>query len=168
MRFITTLTLVFSAAILFSCGNQNSTSIKKTQAILDMKRATDQHSFCKPSESVVKHLEWDAEVHFDSKTIDATATYSVESSDDAERIILDIRELNIKSVKIDGLEASYEIGEEMPFIGSPLSIDISPETKEVSVEYTTQPGADAFLWVDGENAFLFTQSQAILARTWIP
>ena len=168
MRIINTLTVVFSAAILFGCGNQNSTNTKKTQAILDMKRATDQHSYSKPSESVVKHLEWDAEVHFDSKTIDATATYTVESSDDAERIILDIRELNIKSVKIDGVDASYEIGEEMPFIGSPLSIDISPETKEVSVEYTTQPGADAFLWVDGEDAFLFTQSQAILARTWIP
>ena len=41
----------------------------------------------------------------------------------------------------------------------------------MSITYNTQPGADAFLWVEGSedaNPFLFTQSQAILARTWIP
>ena len=39
----------------------------------------------------------------------------------------------------------------MPFIGSPLAINITPESKEVSITYTTQPGADAFLWVEGEK-----------------
>ena len=41
----------------------------------------------------------------------------------------------------------------------------------MSINYNTQPGADAFLWVEGSedaHPFLFTQSQAILARTWIP
>ena len=168
MRIINTLVLLTFTLTFFSCAHDITNSTKKTQAILDMKRATDFHSFSKPDEALVKHLEWDASVNFDERTIDATATYSITTSQDAERIILDIRELNISSVLVDGSEASYEIGDEMPFIGSPLSIDITPATKEISINYSTQPGADAFLWVEGDNPFLFTQSQAILARTWIP
>ena len=47
-----------------------------------------------------------------------------------------------------------------------MSIPIGPNSKKVSVEYTS-PDAAAFLWVEGETV-LFTQSQAILARTWVP
>ena len=168
MRILYILALAAFASILAGCSNNSSTNSTKTQAILEMKRATDHHSFSKPNEAIVNHLEWDAKVDFDTRTIEATATYSITTSKDAERIILDIRELNISSVRVDSKEASYEIGEEMPFIGSPLAINITPESKEVSITYTTQHGADAFLWVEGENPFLFTQSQAILARTWIP
>jgi len=168
MRIFYTIALVAFASILAGCSNNSSTNSTKSQAILDMKRATDHHSFSKPNEAIVNHLEWDAKIDFDTRTIEATATYSIATSKDAERIILDIRELNISSVRVDAKEASYEIGEEMPFIGSPLAINITPESKEVSITYTTQPRADALLWVEGENPFLFTQSQAILARTWIP
>ena len=49
-----------------------------------------------------------------------------------------------------------------------MSIPITPQSKKVSVDYTTSPDASAFLWVEGESPFLFTQSQAILARTWVP
>ncbi len=168
MRLFYTFTLLSLSLIFFGCSNESPKSSKKSQAILEMKRATDFHSFSKPDEAIIDHLEWDAIVNFDSRSIEATATYSITSSKDAERIILDIRELNILNVQVDGRDASYEIGEERPFIGSPLSININPDSKEISINYSTQPGADAFLWVEGENPFLFTQSQAILARTWLP
>tara|TARA_B110000444_G_C18833773_1_gene594766 strand:+ start:132 stop:2015 length:1884 start_codon:yes stop_codon:yes gene_type:complete len=140
----------------------------KSQAILNMKRATDFHSFSKPEEAVVTHLKWLANVDFESRTISATAIYTIETSAEAKRIILDIKELDVNSVTVDGEAAAFEIGEEQPFLGSPLSISITQHSKEVSISYKTQPGADAFLWVEGEKPFLFTQSQAILARTWIP
>ena len=159
-----------------SCENattatsSNNSSTKK-EAILNMKRATDHHSYSKPAEAVVTHLDWNAVVDFESRTIAATATFDLETSDHAERVILDIRELDILSVQVDGRDSPFSIGEEQEFIGSPLSIEITPSTKKVSITYNTQPGADAFLWVEGSedtNPFLFTQSQAILARTWIP
>ena len=143
----------------------------RTQAILNMKRATDHHSYSKPEEAVVTHLEWDANVDFETRIINATANYSIKTSEDAKRILFDIRELDILSVRVDGIETSFDIGDEQAFIGSPLSIPLSPSSKRVSIAYNTQPGADAFLWVEGSensNPFLFTQSQAILARTWIP
>ena len=159
-----------------SCENfTNSTSTDnsstKKEAILNMKRATDHHSYSKPAEAVVTHLDWNAVVDFESRTIAATATFDLETSDNAEKVILDIRELDILSVQVDGKDSPFNIGEEQEFIGSPLSIEITPSTKKVSINYNTQPGADAFLWVEGsENThpFLFTHSQAILARTWIP
>ena len=168
MRLFNTLVIALTLLSFIGCSNESINNSKKSQAILDMKRAADHHSFSKPNESIATHLEWDANVDFDKRTVSATATYSISSSKDADRIIFDIRELNIESVTVDGTEGSYEIGAEMPFIGSPLSINITPETKEIGITYSTQPGADAFLWVEGSSPFLFTQSQAILARTWIP
>ena len=168
MRFLPLCTILLCSLFLNSCSTDSTPTDKKSQAILDMKRATDFHSFSKPEEAVVTHLEWDASVDFNTRTIEANATYDILSSDNAERIILDIRELNITGVQVDGENADYEIGAEREFIGSPLRVSITPESKQVTISYSTQPGADAFLWVEGESPFLFTQSQAILARTWIP
>ncbi|PCJ80510.1 MAG: aminopeptidase [Bacteroidetes bacterium] len=156
-----------SLTILSSC----TTTIEKSprsQAIIKMKRATDHHSYSKPEVAVVKHLDWSAKVDFDKRIISATASYSIKCSDTAREIIFDIRELDIENITVDGKDATYTIGKEQEFIGSPLKVAITPESNKVSITYKTQPGADAFLWVEGEKPFLFTQSQAILARTWIP
>ncbi|HIB77598.1 MAG TPA: M1 family peptidase [Flavobacteriales bacterium] len=150
-----------------SCTSTHETS-PRSQAILKMKRATDHHSYSKPEVAVVKHLDWSAIVDFDSRIISATASYDINTSNTADEIIFDIRELDIESITVDGVKSTFTIGEEQEFIGSPLKISITPDAKKVSISYKTQPGADAFLWVEGENPFLFTQSQAILARTWIP
>ena len=168
--------ITISLLTVASCENSTTStssdnSSTKKEAILNMKRATDHHSYSKPAEAVVTHLDWNAVVDFESRTIAATATFDLETSDNAEKVILDIRELDILSVQVDGKDSPFNIGEEQEFIGSPLSIEITPSTKKVSINYNTQPGADAFLWVEGSEVahpFLFTQSQAILARTWIP
>ena len=174
--FISICTLLIGLLVISSCSTNLDNSNKnksdaRSQAILNMKRATDHHSYSKPEEAVVTHLEWDAKVDFETRTVHATATYSINTSEDAKRILLDIRELDILSVRVDGSETSFDIGEGQAFIGAPLSIPVTPSSKSVSITYNTQPGADAFLWVEGNensNPFLFTQSQAILARTWIP
>jgi aminopeptidase N len=57
-----------------------------------------------------------------------------------------------------------------PFLGQALHVEIKDTDNQVSIQYTTSPNAEALLWVEKENElpFLFSQSQAILARTWIP
>ncbi|MBV41913.1 MAG: aminopeptidase [Crocinitomicaceae bacterium] len=155
--------------ILFSPGcissDQND---RKSQAILEMKRATDFHSFSKPEEAVVTHLNWNASVNFDDRIIRATAIYDIDVRESAERIILDCVDLTIESVTVDGKIVEWSIGPEQPFIGQPLSIPINGKSKRISIQYASDPAADALLWVEGDQPFLFTQSQAILARTWIP
>jgi hypothetical protein len=60
--------------ILFSMGcNSSVQNDRKSQAILEMKRATDFHSFSQPEEAVVTHLNWNASVNFDDRIIRATA-----------------------------------------------------------------------------------------------
>ena len=156
------------AAGLSSCGGEAPADSAKTQAILDMKRATDHHSYSRPEEAVVTHLNWNAAVDFDTRVITATATYDIETAADAERIIFDCTDLTIQAVRVDGEAVDYELGPAQRFIGQPLSFPVSGESRQVSIDYQSSPEAGALLWVEGDNPFLFTQSQAILARTWIP
>lgn len=146
----------------------SDTLTAKQQAILDMKRATDFHSFSRPEEARVVHLDWNASVDFESKIIRGVATYTVDCAEDAERIVFDTHGLEVGAVQVDGEAVVFDLGREQPFLGQPLSIPVQPSSREVTIWYTTAPDAGALLWVDGESPFLFTQSQAILARTWIP
>src|SRR5205085_10074665 len=82
--------------------------------------------------------------------------------------------LTISKVTADGAPAEFALGESVKFLGRPLTIAIGPGTKSVTVDYTTSPDAAAVQWLapeqtaGGKHPFLFTQSQAILARTWVP
>lgn len=147
---------------------ENRPTDRKNQAILDMKRATDHHSFSKPEEAVVTHLDWDASVDFATRIISATAQYTIQTSAGATRIIFDAVELDIKEVKVDDKSVEWSLGPAQEFIGQPLIIPIQESSQMVSIAYESAPDAGAILWVEGEQPFLFTQSQAILARTWIP
>ena len=146
----------------------NTSSNGKRQKVAEMKRATDHHSFSKPEEARVTHLDWTASIDFGSKIIQGKAVYQVTAASNAKRILFDTESLDIQKVFVDGKAVEFEMGPAMPFVGSSLSIPISPATQSVSITYQTSPSARALLWVDGESPFVFTQSQAILARTWIP
>ncbi|MCV9388977.1 M1 family metallopeptidase [Reichenbachiella ulvae] len=137
--------------------------------------SSDTHSYAQPSESAITHLDWMASVDFDNKVIHATATYALENSSSASKLTLDTKDLDIKSVQdLSGKELTFQLGETKEHLGKPLTIDINPETKGVIISYSTSPKAEALQWLnpdqtaDKKEPFLFTQSQAILARTWIP
>jgi leukotriene-A4 hydrolase len=136
--------------------------------IANMKLARDPHTWSKPNSARVVHLDWNAKVNFDTKTIEAIATYDIDNRTDTNAIVLDAKGLQISGVQVDGQAVNYVLSEEKPFIGSALSIPIDSASKKISIAYTTTDAAEALLWVDGESPFLFTQSQAILGRTWIP
>ena len=150
------------------CTNAPEAPSTKSQLVADMKRATDHHSYSRPEEAVTTHLTWSAQVDFETRQVRATATYDIATSDDAKRLMLDCRDLTIHDVFVDGTKVDFDLGPARPFIGQPLSIPVSSSTQQVMVSYTTSPEAAAFLWVEGDSPFLFTQSQAILARSWVP
>ena len=174
---------VLTVALLFAgcAGNQSGSSPSdsndsgansaKAQRIAAMNQVTDHHSYARPDEARITHLNWSASVDFETRTITGTAAYAIETADDAERIVFDTHGLTIAGVTVDGQEADFALGEERPFIGRPLTISLQPGAERVAIQYTSSPDANALLWVEaqGDRApFLFTQSQAILARTWIP
>jgi leukotriene-A4 hydrolase len=134
----------------------------------------DPHSYAQPDEAVITHLDWEADVDFDNHQINGLATFTILASERADEIIFDTKELQVQSVAVDGKDASFDIGEPNEHMGQSLSIGITPDTRKVSISYTTSPGAEALQWLnpqqtsDKKMPFLFTQSQAILARSWIP
>lgn len=134
----------------------------------------DIHSFARPDEAVVRHLALDLAVDFERKRLAGSATLQIETSGDARELVLDTHGLTIDRVTLgDGTPATFTVGDAQPFLGAPLTIAIAPGTRAVRIEYASAPDAAAVQWLSreqtagGEHPFLFTQSQAILARTWV-
>ncbi|MDN5201572.1 M1 family metallopeptidase [Fulvivirgaceae bacterium BMA10] len=168
------LSLSIFLSILYSC-NQTKMNEEPSTEMMNV-TINDPHSYAKPEEAVIKHLKWDVELDFSVKKINGVASLTIDKSESAKQLVLDIKGLNIRKVTLDDdpMEVTFSIGPEDAILGSPLQINILPETKIVHVHYTTGDNAEALQWLDpkqtagGKHPFLFTQSQAILARSWIP
>lgn len=137
---------------------------------------TDIHSFANSGDVTVTHIDLDLSVNFDEKTLSGKATVTIDNKKRTKKLILDTRGLSVDKVGLDKNEspAAFTLGEEVKFLGRPLTIAITPKTKSVTIHYKTSPDAGALQWLEPsqtsgkEKPFLFTQSQAILARTWVP
>ncbi|MBX0289376.1 M1 family metallopeptidase [Hymenobacter sp. HSC-4F20] len=137
----------------------------------------DPHSYARPAEVSVHHLDLDLIVDFSSSTLAGTATWQLTHHAPAAELVLDTRGLAIDAVLLggpDGTPTTYEFGPDDTVLGQPLHIVLSPDAAAVTIRYRTAPGAAALQWLPPaqtagrQQPFLFTQSQAILARTWLP
>jgi len=140
-----------------------------------VQRIDDPHSYAEPWDVAVTHLSLDLAPDFDRQVLTGTAELAVDNRTGAGRLHLDTRGLDVRRVTLgDGTETAFELGPEDPLLGRRLTIDVGPDTETVRIDYATSPDAAAVQWLDpgqtagGEHPFLFTQSQAILARTWVP
>jgi leukotriene-A4 hydrolase len=131
----------------------------------------DIHSWSRPEEARVRHLELDLDLDFERHVLKGTATLHFEAANGARELVLDTRDLEIHLVKN---AAALELGAKDPILGAPLRIALKPGTSWVRVEYSTSPEASGLQWLEPEQTagkrrpFLYTQSQAIHARSWIP
>lgn len=150
--------------LLFSCKNE----IQKSEMSNNLR---DIHSFAE--EAIITHLSLDLDVDFEHQTLSGTAAYII-NPNSAERIVLDVNGPDIATVKVDGIEVKFVLGNSDNILGQPLYIPINKDSKTISVTYTTKPNAAALLWLSprqtqGKNQpFLFSQGEAILTRSWIP
>jgi leukotriene-A4 hydrolase len=134
----------------------------------------DVHSYSNPEHVVIRHLSLDLQPDFTKKVISGDVKLEVENLSGAKEIELDTKDLNIQSVLVDNGPSTFTLGKPDPLLGSRLTIPVKPETKNITITYSTSPSAAALQWLEpsqtagGKHPFLFTQSQAILARTWIP
>jgi len=155
-------------------AKQEQTMIKEQSTAETV--SADVHSFARPAEAVAKHLELDISVDFDRKVLSGQAAYLIENKTGTDEIVFDTRNLQIEQVFLgENLEeTAFSLGEADPALGQALTVRIKPDTKKVTIRYRTSPEAAALQWLNPQQTagkqypFLFTQSQAILARTWIP
>jgi aminopeptidase N len=153
--------------------------------------AHDIHSFARPEEARVRRLELDLTVDFSTQRISGRASLLVAVAAGAKHLVLDTRDLEIRGIR--GEEPlPFELAPAQGDFGQALTIEL-PKAARVAagsaaagggaaserelwihVDYATSPGAAAVQWLapaqtaGGKSPFLFTQSQAILARTWVP
>ncbi|HTE33910.1 MAG TPA: hypothetical protein VK666_26190, partial [Chryseolinea sp.] len=125
---------------------QNCSPVEKRQPEIKM---TDPHSFSMPGEARVTHLQWKADVDFKTHVIQATATWEIKRTGDADVIILDTKGLNIHKVTLDNNKpAEFRLGQLDSLLGRALAILIHPNTRAIKIEYETTPNAEALQWLE--------------------
>ena len=139
---------------------------------------TDPHSYAGSSPVRAHHLALDLTVDFESCTLAGSATWHLARPVAATEVVFDTRDLTIEQVeRIDetgqAFETTFSLDAPDPGLGQALRVLLAPGTTALRIHYHTVPTAAALQWLlpaqtAGSQPFLFTQSQAVLARTWLP
>lgn len=155
--------------VAFACNKQ-----KNTEGVIDL--INDEHSFSVAEKAVVKHLDLDIKVDFETQTISGKASWKIDNVSKGKEIIFDENTLEIQKVTLgdDEKPAKFKLGTEVEFHGKPLIVTIEPTTTKVNIYYKTTKDAVALQWLspqqtaDKTKPFLFSQGESIWTRTWIP
>jgi leukotriene-A4 hydrolase len=177
--------------IISSCSKDNSINAslsnttagtKVDQSVSSAETATnsiqigkDYHSFANPESIKVTHLNLDLTVDFVKKFLVGTAQLDLQKVDsNSTLLILDTRDLTINSVTAMGKEVKFDLASGDSFLGAALTIEVPADADSVVISYQTSPKASGVQWLTPEQTagkkhpFLFTQAQAIHARSFIP
>jgi aminopeptidase N len=147
--------------------------------------AHDYFSYANTDQFVTQHLALDLNVDFDARKLHGSATITLRKLDSsAMEIILDTRDLAINDTQLllaDGvaIDSEYRFGESDTIKGTPLILSLPDEAKSATefalrLEYATSPESTALQWLPPEltsgakQPLMFSQSQTIHARSWIP
>src|SRR6202166_1400128 len=151
----------------------------------------DYHSYANVDQFRVRHLELDLRVDLKDKTIAGVVALELQRLDpQATQLVLDTKDLMIlgvsqKATDVLGATANahaiwvsrpFHLQKPDPILGSALVIELTPSKKGtdvIRIDYETLPASAALQWLTPKQtarhkAFLYTQSEPIGARTWIP
>jgi leukotriene-A4 hydrolase len=151
----------------------------------DYDPAHDYFSFANTDQFVTRHISLDLDVDFDQEKLRGNVVLSMQVVDSsASEIILDSRDITVASVSFLGPNgdveaATFTLGEGDSVKGTPIiisvpaGVDTSAEVV-LRVDYETSPNASALQWLPpdltagGKYPMMFSQSQSIHARSWVP
>ena len=151
-----------------------------TLPALAQDRRTDEHSYAQPDKVRITHLDLDLAVDFQKRQLTGSATLALAWSDAAQRnLVLDTRDLAIGAVEARSGKRKFRpvdftLAERDERFGSKLTITLPRQYEQVRITYTTSPQASGLQWLSpamtagGKTPFMFSQSQAIHARSWVP
>jgi aminopeptidase N len=134
----------------------------------------DPHSHADSEQPRPRHLRLRLAVDFASREVSGEAALDL-GAPSAGPLDLDTRSLEIREVRTgNGASLPFELGPEEPILGRRLRLLLPAGTREVVVRYRTLPDAPALQWLEpgqtagGTHPFLFSQCQAIHARSLVP
>ncbi|MDH5260793.1 MAG: M1 family metallopeptidase [Gammaproteobacteria bacterium] len=152
---------------------------------IDYDPAHDYLTFANTDQFVTRQIALDLDVDFKTTTLAGSVVLTLQKMDpDAREIVLDTRDLSIHSVGVVGADgsvkpATYRVGERHEIKGAPLIITLPSDLESntsmlVQIAYTTSANASALQWLPaeltagGKHPMMFSQAQAIHARSFIP
>lgn len=141
--------------------------------------AEDVHSFANAEDVRVSHVALDLDVNFEKKMLEGTATLDLERiNKDADEVVLDSRDLGFEKIEVlvgDKWQAAeWNLGDAVGSLGQPVTIRLPGDSNKARLTYHTSPEASGLQWLTPEQTagkkhpFLFSQAQAIHARSMIP
>ncbi len=151
-----------------------------TLAVSTAHAAPDPHSYANADAVRVSHAHIDLSVSFERRELSGFVELTLDRrKPDARELVLDTRDLRIDSVlAVDAAQhwenARFQLGAPDPLLGRALRIALPEDAARVRVHYRTSPEASGLQWLPPEltagkrHPFLFSQSQAIHARSWVP
>ena len=171
-RTVKPIILGLSCLLISACGQM---ARPESQDATSKATVLDQHSFARPNEARVTHVDLDLKIDFVSKSVEGTAGLTLKTSADAQKVILDTKALDIVSVNdASGNPLRFDLGPNNEMLGRPLTIDLPQGAQKVFVHYKTTKDSEALQWLEPSQTagkklpFLFSQGQSIFTRTWIP
>jgi len=142
--------------------------------------AHDPSSYANISAFVTTHLVIDLTTDFGARVLSGQVSLSFERRDpSATELVLDTRDLTISKAEAAigsgaWVETPFKLDAPTPAFGSALRIVMPPGADRARVTYVTSPGAKGLQWLTPaqtagqKHPFLFSQAQAIQARSFIP
>ncbi|MBP1627767.1 MAG: Aminopeptidase [Holophagaceae bacterium] len=133
----------------------------------------DPHSYFDALQPRTRHWDLSWNVDFQRKVIQGEVTlYLVEASRGS--LDLDTKGLSIQACTVAGQGIPFQLGEDDPILGRRLRLELPSGTVAITIAYETSPEAIGLQWLapeqtaGGRQPFLFSQCQAIHARTLVP
>jgi len=174
MRKTLLLIPIASLATLIAC-NDKTTEDSSKATVSAAEDTKDWHTLSNADSVVAKHLSLDIAVNFDTKKISGSAKWDIENLKQATSIVFDSKDLSIDSIIMDdGSKATYTLGKDDEILGSALRVPIKASNKSLTIYYKTGANPIALQWLEPaqtfgkKTPFLYTQSESIYARSWIP
>ncbi len=134
----------------------------------------DPHSYADSDQPRPRHLRLRLSVDFAAREVSGEAALDL-GAPSAGPLDLDTRSLEIGGARAgNGASLPFELGPEEPILGRRLRLLLPAGTREVVVRYRTLPDAPSLQWLEpgqtagGTHPFLFSQCQAIHARSLVP
>lgn len=165
------ISLVLAAALaVASCQESKDLNKEKTQ----VQPSKDLHTLSNADEVTIKHLDLDIKVDFDKKLISGKASWDISNDQGKDSLQLDTYDLTIDSVVVDGSRTDFNKGPFVEHLGNALNIPIQKNSEKVTIYYKTGNNPRALQWLTPaqtlgkKHPFLYTQSESIYARSWIP
>ena len=170
------LVVLFALSLVLACQKETPQKPAAEATAAPPAVARDPHSYARPDEVRVEHITLDLTVDFAKKQLVGTAKLRLRRETDAKTLVLDTNGLDIRKVMVHppGAPVDFVLAPADPIFGRKLEIPLRGNTTSVEIQYASSPDARALQWLDPamtagkKHPVLLSQSQAILARTWVP